>query len=214
MKKHIFPIVIIGGTIIIWLFSLPYLSTEIPVHWGLKGEIDKYESKLTAMLSLTGIMVLTYFAITMLPKVDPKRENYKYFKRGYTFLVNFFLLLFFIMNGFAILGGLGYKLPSGSIGIILIGTIFIVIGNFLQIIRSNFFIGIRTPWTLSSDVVWTKTHRFAAKLLLISGFIIILTSLLPIKWTDYLVLGIVCFSVISTISYSYFIFKKEVQMIN
>lgn len=213
MKKHKFPIIVIGGTIMIWIFSFPYLSAEVPVHWGLKGEIDRYESKLAAMISLTGIMVLTYFVITLLPKVDPKKENYKPFKREYTFLVNFFLLLFFVMNSFAILGGFGYNLPSGSIGIILIGAIFIVIGEFFRIIGSNFLFGIRTPWTLSSDVVWIKTHRFAAKLLFIFGFIIILTSLLPISWTDFLVLGIICVSVISTISYSYFIFKKEVQSI-
>ncbi|MGE6259254.1 SdpI family protein [Heyndrickxia sporothermodurans] len=213
MKKHIFPIAIIVGTIMIWIFSFPHLTAEIPVHWGLKGEIDRYESKQATMFSLIGIMVLTYSATTFLPKIDPKKENDKLFKRGYTFLVNFFLLLFFIMNCFAIIGGYGYNIPSGSLGIILIGAIFIVLGNFFQLIRSNFFFGIRTPWTLSSDVVWIKTHRFAAKLLFVFGFIIILSSILPISWTDFLVLGIICVSVLSTISYSYLVFKKEVQSI-
>lgn len=166
MKKHVFPLGITLLTLVAWLIALPHLPATMPIHWGANGEADGFATKINAMILTVGIMVLIYFVIAFVPRIDPRKENYKYFSKTYNILLNAVLLLFFFVNMSTILQGLGYNVPMSYIAPIMAGLVFIIIGNYLQRVRSNYFMGIRTPWTLSNENVWKKTHRLSGKIFL------------------------------------------------
>lgn len=208
MKKHIFPIAIITLTIIVWAIAFPKLPAELPTHWGFNGEVNGYSTKLNAMLTQIGIMILLYFSVAFLPKIDPRKKNYKYFSSSYQMMYNSLLVLFFGLNLFVILYGLGYEIPMGSLGTVLIGIIFIVLGNVMQRVRSNFFIGLRTPWALSNEEVWRKTHRFGGKLFFGCGIVLLLSTFLSGDLKKFLIISIIAVVIIAPYVYSYWQFKK------
>ncbi|WJN45938.1 SdpI family protein [Priestia aryabhattai] len=212
MKKHVFPLSITLLTLIAWLIALPNLPATMPIHWGANGEADGFATKINAMILTVGIMVLIYFIIAFVPRIDPRKENYKYFSKTYNILLNAVLLLFFFVNMSTILQGLGYNVPMSYIAPIMAGLVFIIIGNYLQRVRSNYFMGIRTPWTLSNENVWKKTHRLSGKLFFIGGLLILISAFLPDGYKSVIMWGSIVLCVAVPYLYSYLAYKKEMNM--
>ena len=212
MKKHLFPLGITLLTLVAWLIALPHLPATMPIHWGANGEADGFATKINAMILTVGIMVLIYFIIAFVPRIDPRKENYKYFSKTYNILLNAVLLLFFFVNMSTILQGLGYNVPMSYIAPIMAGLVFIIIGNYLQRVRSNYFMGIRTPWTLSNENVWKKTHRLSGKLFFIGGLLILISAFLPDGYKSVIMWGSIVLCVAIPYLYSYLAYKKEMNM--
>jgi len=212
MKKHVFPLGITLLTLVAWLIALPHLPATMPIHWGANGEADGFATKINAMILTVGIMVLIYFIIAFVPRIDPRKENYKYFSKTYNILLNAVLLLFFFVNMSTILQGLGYNVPMAYIAPIMAGLVFIIIGNYLQRVRSNYFMGIRTPWTLSNENVWKKTHRLSGKLFFIGGLLILISAFLPDGYKSVIMWGSIVLCVAIPYLYSYLAYKKEMNM--
>ncbi|PGK31155.1 SdpI family protein [Priestia megaterium] len=212
MKKHVFPLSITVLTLVAWLIALPHLPATMPIHWGANGEADGFATKINAMILTVGIMVLIYFIIAFVPRIDPRKENYKYFSKTYNIVLNAVLLLFFFVNMSTILQGLGYNVPMSYIAPIMAGLVFIIIGNYLQRVRSNYFMGIRTPWTLSNEIVWKKTHRLSGKLFFIGGLLILISAFLPDGYKSVIMWGSIVLCVAVPYLYSYLAYKKEMNM--
>ncbi|MEH7362307.1 MULTISPECIES: SdpI family protein [Priestia] len=212
MKKHVFPLGITLLTLVAWIIALPHLPATMPIHWGANGEADGFATKINAMILTVGIMVLIYFVIAFVPRIDPRKENYKYFSKTYNILLNAVLLLFFFVNMSTILQGLGYNVPMSYIAPIMAGLVFIIIGNYLQRVRSNYFMGIRTPWTLSNENVWKKTHRLSGKLFFIGGLLILISAFLPDGYKSVIMWGSIVLCVAVPYLYSYLAYKKEMNM--
>ncbi|MEH6962267.1 SdpI family protein [Priestia megaterium] len=212
MKKHVFPLGITLLTLVAWLLALPHLPATMPIHWGANGEADGFATKINAMILTVGIMVLIYFIIAFVPRIDPRKENYKYFSKTYNIVLNAVLLLFFFVNMSTILQGLGYNVPMSYIAPIMAGLVFIIIGNYLQRVRSNYFMGIRTPWTLSNETVWKKTHRLSGKLFFIGGLLILISAFLPDGYKSVIMWGSIVLCVAIPYLYSYLAYKKEMNM--
>ncbi|WP_377519811.1 SdpI family protein [Priestia megaterium] len=212
MKKHVFPLGITLLTLVAWVIALPHLPATMPIHWGANGEADGFATKINAMILTVGIMVLIYFVIAFVPRIDPRKENYKYFSKTYNIVLNAVLLLFFFVNMSTILQGLGYNVPMSYIAPIMAGIIFIIIGNYLQRVRSNYFMGIRTPWTLSNETVWKKTHRLSGKLFFIGGLLILISAFLPDGYKSVIMWGSIVLCVAVPYLYSYLAYKKEMNM--
>ncbi|MDD1512903.1 SdpI family protein [Priestia megaterium] len=212
MKKHLFPLGITLLTLVAWLIALPHLPATMPIHWGANGEADGFATKINAMILTVGIMILIYFIIAFVPRIDPRKENYKYFSKTYNIVLNAVLLLFFFVNMSTILQGLGYNVPMSYIAPIMAGLVFIIIGNYLQRVRSNYFMGIRTPWTLSNETVWKKTHRLSGKLFFIGGLLILISAFLPDGYKSVIMWGSIVLCVAIPYLYSYLAYKKEMNM--
>jgi len=212
MKKHLFPLGITLLTLVAWLIALPHLPATMPIHWGANGEADGFATKINAMILTVGIMVLIYFIIAFVPRIDPRKENYKYFSKTYNIVLNAVLLLFFFVNMSTILQGLGYNVPMSYIAPIMAGLVFIIIGNYLQRVRSNYFMGIRTPWTLSNETVWKKTHRLSGKIFFIGGLLILISAFLPDGYKSVIMWGSIVLCVAIPYLYSYLAYKKEMNM--
>lgn len=173
-------ILMVGMTL--WAINGLPESGEVPVHWNSKGEVDRYASVDEAKLTLWIMPAIGFFMgliLAIVPLIDPRKINLERSKRAYLAIWIATLGLMTITTGivsFAISRGntLDPNVMSEIIPSIVTGTtaiLFIVIGNYLPKTRSNWFLGVRTPWTLSSDETWEKTHRISGRLFLIFGII-------------------------------------------
>ena len=164
----------VTGLFIGAIFLLP---ESVPVHWNGNWEIDRYGSRYTLII-LAIIPILLYYGMLLAKKVDPKRHNfqsrektYDLFRYGLSF---FFILLccfFYYMTFFP-------KANGEKIMLLLLGILIIGMGNYMPRLPQNYFLGIKTPWTLSNEYVWQKTHKIGGYSFVIVGIIIAVYGLL------------------------------------
>jgi len=181
------------------------LPDSIPTHWNLKGEVDGWGPKYMYALIAVGMYVL----FLIIPKIDPRKRNYTFFSATY-YKLRLILMLFISLLSSLVMFDLLYvrvdftKLLPASILFLLA-----LIGNYLTTVRSNFFIGIRTPWTLDNEEVWRKTHLVGGRLWFFGGIAGgILTLILPYPASQYFAIGVVGCIVLTPLVYSYFSFRK------
>ena len=195
------PILYLGS---IWN-SLPEL---VPIHWNLEGEIDNWGSKYT-LIGLVFLMpILTYIIMLVVPNIDPKKRieamggKYDQFK--------FILVAFMsVLSIFIVYISKNQKLSSPGIIFVLVGILYIFLGNYFKVLKQNYFIGIKTPWTLENEEVWKLTHLLAGKLWIIGGLAVVILSLIvPEDINFYIFLSITAVISIVPIVYSYLIYKK------
>lgn len=209
MRKHLFGIILIALTLLAWMLSWPYLPESVPSHWNAAGEVDGYMSKMGMMIFDIGIMLFVFVIVTFIPRIDPKKENYEKFAKSYDIIKNVILLFIFVINMTTLSSALGYDVPVGQATDFMIGLLFIILGNYMQRSKQTFFFGIRTPWTLSSEEVWRKTHRLGGRLFIIGGLLIMGSSFLPGSWKIVGLIATVIAVTVIPIVYSYIIYKKE-----
>ncbi|MCX8189863.1 MAG: SdpI family protein [Candidatus Diapherotrites archaeon] len=195
-------------------YFFPYLPDKMPIHWNIKGEVDGYMQKEFALM----IMPLSSFIIVLLlaylPKIDPLKENYSffmpYFKGFVIVIILFFLYIHIILLSF----GLGYKININQLLLMALSLLFIYLSFLLKKSKRNWFIGIRTPWTLSSDTVWEKTHRLGSFLFLFQGAILLFAAIFANMAPEIILASV--FSIIISIAllfiYSYFLYSKEQKL--
>ena len=184
------------------------LPEQVPMHWNLKGEIDDYGSKYSLIGMVFLLPVLTYVLMLVVPKIDPKKRmesmggKYNQFKFILvTFMSVLALFIIYISNN--------KTLSNPNLIVVLVGTLFVFMGNYFKVIKQNYFIGIKTPWTLESEEVWKLTHLLAGKMWVIGGIIIVICSLiLPENINFYFLISITTVISIVPIVYSYLIYKK------
>jgi len=186
------------------------MPEKIPIHWNAQGEIDGYGSRFTGLFLLPMVTVGIYILFLIIPKIAVYKDNIKQFQKYFFAFKVIFILFFFTLYIITILQTLGYTFNMNYFIIPAIAALFYFIGHILKFAKRNFFIGIRTPWTLSSNEVWNKTHLLGSKTFKIAAIIAflglffgkygILFILIPI-------LGVAIFLVV----YSYVIYQKEVK---
>jgi len=208
-KKEIAPIVIIiiMGIFAASLYTAPCIK-QVPTHWNAAGEIDGWSSKVFASLFFPFLTIVIYLLMLFLPSIDPLKKNYQYFEKQYYFirlvLVLFFARLFF----FTFFSAMGYRPNIVYFMVPFFSIFFIILGAFMPKIKRNWFVGIRTPWTLQSDEVWIKTHKFAGKSIMAGGILSFFTIFLGSNafWVFLIILII---STLSPVLYSYLVFRKK-----
>lgn len=177
-KINIYSLILIVLVLTMTIIFYDKLPEEIPIHWNLKGEVDNYVSKPFGAFLSPLLMVAIWLGMKFLPNIDPRRHNYKKFESSYEIAIGVLVTFAFVLQMAIILSSLGYDISMDRIIMVMAGVIFVVIGNYLPKAKSNFFYGIKTPWTLSSEISWKKTHRLGGRLFVVSGLAIILSSLL------------------------------------
>jgi uncharacterized membrane protein len=184
------------------------LPEEVPTHWNYKGEVDKWGDKYSLIALLFLLPVLTYVLMLVIPKIDPKKKIE--LMGGKYYQLKFILVLFMSTLAFIILNiSVNQSTSSSNLIFIPIGVLFIVLGNYFKVIQPNYFIGIKTPWTLESKEVWKLTHTLAGKLWIAGGLIIVLTSLTIAK-SIFIYVFLVTIAIITLVPviYSYVKFKE------
>lgn len=211
MKKNKldpFFLAIILISIIGTFFIFKSLPDQVPMHWNIKGEVDDYSAK--SFVYLTALLPLAlYFIMKIIPQIDPQKDAYDKHRNAYSATM-FSVILFLIGIHWMTIGyALGYPLDIIKYIMVALGILFIIIGNYMPQIKFNYFFGIRTPWTLSSEKVWKQTHAVGGYLYFIMGAIFILSSFFNNDISFYISIGSIIFVSIVTVIYSYILFRSE-----
>jgi uncharacterized membrane protein len=208
LKKEL-PII---GFVLLPFINLAYLwnslPEKIPIHWDYKGEINGWGTKYSLLGVIFLLPVFTYVLMLAIPKIDPKKRIE--LMGGKYYQIKFVLVVFMsVLSLFIIYSSKSQTLSSPIMVFVLIGLLFMALGNYFKVIKQNYFLGIKTPWTLESEEVWKLTHILAGKLWIIGGLLIVILSLtIPENINFYFFLGITAIISIVPIVYSYFIFKR------
>jgi len=214
--KDLRKVVIIGGVLaalnfLAGILAYPRLPDKVPTHWNFAGEVDGWGTAWEGAFLLPLIYLGVYILFILLPKIDPKRRNYAQMGKAYS-TVALIVLLFFTVLYFGTLGiALGYFENLPSLIFIAIGIMFIVFGNYMGKIKHNYFMGIRTPWTLASEEVWYRTHRMAGPFWIAGGALFMLMSIVPKGFTLAIFLVIMFGLLLIPTVYSYVIFRRLEQ---
>ena len=182
------------------------LPKEVPMHWNASGEIDRWGDKSELFMMLFMLTGITYFVFLIIPYIDPKQKLQNMGNK----LNNLRLILALFMSALAIyiLYSVQQKTSNPVLIFPLVGLLFAFLGNYFKTIKPNYFIGIKTPWTLENEEVWKKTHLIGGKLWFVGGLLMALTFVLPNKIQIYTFLAIAAVITIVPIVYSYLEFKK------
>jgi uncharacterized membrane protein len=195
-------------TAVITLLAYPVMPDAVASHWNAAGELNGTMPKFWGLL-LIPLLLFGFCALfTVLPRIDPLRENYQKFKDYYEGFVLIFAVFFFIVQLQIILWGLGIPISPNLVMPVLIGGLFIYIGFLLEHAEPNWFVGIRTPWTLSSASVWKKTHALGGKLFKMAGVVSLIGILAGAYVWLFIIVPVIGASLV-TIVFSYSEFRRE-----
>lgn len=143
----------------------------MPTHWNAQGEIDGYMNKFWGLFFLPILSFGVFLLFVYMPKFEPRKNNFDYFKDYYQGIILVTVGFLFYIYILSILAALGYGFNMVQMIAPSFAALFYYIGVTLQKTKSNFFVGIRTPWTISDDIVWEKTHNIGGKLFKVSGIL-------------------------------------------
>jgi uncharacterized membrane protein len=203
----IFAIII---TFILTIAVYPIVPDPVVSHWNASGQADGYMSKIWGLSLIPLIMTAIVALFAILPRIDPYKKNYEAFRDYYEGFILVFVLFMLAIQVQIILWGLGYQISPNLTFPLLVGMLFIYIGFLLGHAEQNWFVGIRTPWTLSSKTVWKKTHEVGGKLFIIAG-IISCAGIVAGNYAIWFVLVPVLAVAVFTVVYSYIEFQNETK---
>lgn len=207
-SKEIIPIIFIILAFAIAAYAWPLVQEPMIIHWDDQGQADGYGSKFIGLLLMPIVLAGVYLLMTIIPYIAVFKQNlrdfYKYFFQFKLFFVVFMLSLYVI----TLLPNLGYRSFSMTYFMIpWIAILFFYLGHILKLCKRNFFMGIRTPWTLANDTVWKKTHELGSKAFALIG-IIMLISLAFLEYAIYVMVVLIFAAIIFLFAYSFLEYRK------
>jgi uncharacterized membrane protein len=197
-------IITAGMTIV----AYPVMPDAVASHWNAAGDMDSTLPRFWGLILIPLLMYGFCALLAALPRIDPLRNNYPKFQASYEGFILVFAAFLFVIQLQIILWGLGVPLSPNLVMPVMIGILFISIGFLLEHAEPNWFVGIRTPWTLSSDSVWKKTHQKGATLFRLAG-VVSMIGVLAGRYAWLFILVPVIAVALYTVVYSYTEFKKE-----
>ncbi|MEI8143615.1 MAG: DUF1648 domain-containing protein [Candidatus Berkelbacteria bacterium] len=206
--KRIFPIFIILLSFGIAIFYYPQMPPQIASHWNASGVVDGYMSKFWGLFFLPILLFFLYLLFIFLPMIDPKKENVKDFRNNFDNFINAFFVFMFGIYLFTIAWNLGYKIDIMKFFAIGFAVFIYFLAILIEKAKMNWFIGIRTPWTLSNEKVWDDTHRLGGKAYKIAAALSLLGLFTGKYALAFIALPLVLVSFYLVI-YSYLEYKKE-----
>ncbi|MDW8114506.1 MAG: SdpI family protein [candidate division WOR-3 bacterium] len=206
-------IIILILTIFSFLISIyfyPKMPERMASHWNQYGEVDGYLNKFLGVFLIPFILLFIFLLYLLIPKIDPLKNNILKFINYYDAFFLILCIFFIALHLFLLLWNINIRINPNRFFPIGLGVLFIYVGILLKHAKRNWFVGIRTPWTLSNDNVWQKTHLLGSKLFIIAGIISFL-GFFFLKYSYLFVLiPVISFSFFLII-YSYFLYQKEIK---
>ncbi len=204
----IFWIILLSLTLSVYFY--PQMPEKMASHWNTKGQVDGYMSKFWGLFLIPLILIGLALLFVAIPRIDPLKANIEKFRKYYDGFIIIFFIFMLLIHFQAILWNLGIKISPNVAFSAGIGILFFYVGILCENAKRNWFIGIRTPWTLSSERVWERTHKIGGKLFKIAG-VIALFGVLFQGHAIFFVLIPVILVAAYTIIYSYFEYQKGVK---
>jgi len=204
----IFGIILLSFIISIYFY--PQMPEKIASHWNAQGQVDGYMSRFWGLFLMPFVLVGLALLFTAIPRIDPLKTNIEKFRKYYDGFIILFFIFMLSIHFQIILWNLGIEISPNIIVPIGIGLLFFYTGVLCDNAKRNWFIGIRTPWTLSSERVWDKTHKIGGRLFKIAGVIAFIGIFFE-RYAVFFILVPVFLLAIYTFIYSYFEYQKEVK---
>jgi uncharacterized membrane protein len=186
-------------------------GASIPIHWGIDGQPNGFAPKEIGLLMLPVVVVGIAVLLTVIPRIEPRRANLERSGKAYGATWIGVVTLLGAIHVLIVAVALGARLDVGRLVLIAVGALFVLVGNYLPTIRPNYLMGIRTPWTLTSDLSWVRTHRVGGRLFVIEGLAFVLLGLLGVTplVLAVAVIGAVAVMVGVLLVYSYRVWKVD-----
>lgn len=213
MKTKNIQILIIGLILVSFLigaYLYPYMPEKMASHWDANGSVDGYMPKLWGLFLLPVISAILFLVNMLIPKIDPLKGNIEKFRGHFdVFILLLFVFLFYV-HMLTMLWNLSYRFNIIQLLAPAFGLIIYYAGIMMENAKQNWFIGVRTPWTLSSEVVWDKTNKLAGKLFKVAGVLAAMGLIFP-KYAIFLILVPVILAAVYPIIYSYQKYQQEIK---
>ncbi|MFH0929375.1 MAG: DUF1648 domain-containing protein [Candidatus Aenigmatarchaeota archaeon] len=202
-KVYILSLLIVLTSLMTSLYFYPIMPDELASHWNAQGEVDGYMSKFWGLflMPIVSVALMTMFVI--IPKIDPLKKNIKKFRSYFDIFALVTIVFMFYIYLLTIIWNLGIRFDMSQLIIPPIGLLLFCAGVLTEKSEMNWFIGIKTPWTLSDERVWKKTNKLGGKIFKVSGIIATISILIPV-YSIFLVLLPIIVGSIYLVLYSYF----------
>jgi uncharacterized membrane protein len=184
----------------------PHLPPEVAMHWNAVGEVNGTANSFWGAFLLPLVMLVFLLLFTAIPHIDPLRENFVGFRSEYSTFIALIMLVLAIAHGSILAWNLGVAFDIKMVVLPASGILVFYIGVILPKTKRNWFVGIRTPWTISSDIVWKKTHELGARLFMVLGILMVFSTLAPGYAIAIFVIPLAAI-VFGLIAYSYVIYR-------
>jgi uncharacterized membrane protein len=187
------------------------LPDQMASHWNTANQVDGYMSRFWGAFLMPVVAAAMLLLFLLIPQIDPLKANIAQFREYFNTFIVLIVVFLVYMHVLTMLWNLGYdRFNMGTAMLPAMGLLFVFAGIMMRKAKRNFFIGIRTPWTLSSDRVWDETHRIGSTLFIVSGIL----ALLGAFFADYAVWFIlvpVLASTLFLLVYSYVLYQRETK---
>ena len=187
------------------LFLWDQLPEKVPSHWNAAGQVDGWSSKGFAVFGMPLILLAAQWLCVLATAADPKSKNHS--EKMLHLVLWIMPVITTVLHVVTYAVALGQPVRVEIVMPILLGLVFVIIGNYLPKCKQNYTIGIKIPWTLDSEENWNKTHRFAGRIWVVCGFLMILTAFFDIFWLCFIFTIPMVFG---PLLYSYSLHKKGI----
>jgi uncharacterized membrane protein len=164
----------------LWVITVTPPDARVAIHFDARGTPNGWASPAAAVFLMPGLAAAMWGLFKLLPRIDPRGDNLVRSAQAVAAIGIALNLLLAAIQGVIVAGALGWQAPAGGFGLVLVGGLFVVIGNVMGKLRPNYTVGIRTPWTLANERVWDQTHRFGGKVFVAGGLLLCALAAAPI----------------------------------
>lgn len=207
-KRWIAP-ALIGGMLLFTAAVYSSLPEQVPTHWNIRGEVDGWSSRTWGALLAPTIALGLWLLLPVLRRIDPRRAHYERFDATFWLLLNVIVMFMAAMHVLSLGAALGWPVDVTRGVLVIVGLLFAGLGNYLPRLRSNWWMGIRTPWTLDSEAVWRATHRLAGITFVTAGLITVVAAVLPTDQAFKIAMLSLAVGAFIPAAYSYFAYRAE-----
>ena len=190
--------------VIVGLLLWDQLPDPVPFHWNIRGEVDGWASKAMAVFGIPALMLAMQWVCIFACTADPKYKNYN--PKMITLVLRLCPVITLVLCAMVYSAALGREIPVEAVMPLLMGAMFMVIGNWLPKCEQTYTMGIKLPWTLASEENWNATHRFGGKVWFFGGIASMISALFGNFW---ILIGILLTMVILPTVYSYRYYLKH-----
>jgi uncharacterized membrane protein len=208
----IITLVLIGLALLAGGILWNQLPEQMASHWDTNDQVNGYISKFWGVFLMPLITLGMLALFLVLPNIDPLKANIAQFRESFNLFIVLIVAFMLYIHGLTLAWSLGYQNFKMSAAMLpFMGVLFIAIGFMLRKAKRNFFIGIRTPWTLSSDSVWDKTHQLGSVLFMASGTMAIIGGFFGGMTAFWLMFVPLIGSSLFLVAYSYVLYRAETK---
>jgi len=202
------PISLVLVAFVAGFIAYPHLPDQMSTHWNIQGEADGSMGKFWGTFFAPVVMLIMYAVFLIIPRIDQKKENIRQFRRDFDLFIVTMLVFFLYLYGLVLAWNFGYRFDFVRLLVPTLAGLFYIIGHVVGRAKQNWTIGIRTPWTLSSESVWKKTHALGGRLFKLDAIIMLGGALVP-RYAFWILFVPLVATTVFLVGYSYVIYTRE-----